>query len=198
MVDWRKIFCLGIVSAVALTCLAPDIPAATSVTSDLLFDRAVDASDVDVNPVTSIDRPMRGTTNLARPGGNPLWSIPLTLLSATRERPIFLASRRPPQRPAIPAPLEQVGLPATQIETDAERPPLALLGTVVGDGDAIAVFLNRGDQTILRLRSGELNAGWSVASVLKGEVVMTRAGRVETFVLQLPDSTYDSAKPRSP
>src|ERR1700731_1377944 len=30
------------------------------------------------------------------PGGNPLWGIPISALDATRERPIFSASRRPP------------------------------------------------------------------------------------------------------
>jgi general secretion pathway protein N len=197
MVSWHKIFCLGIVSGVVLTCLPLDLPAATSASSDLLSDRTDDASDVvNVTPVTPIDRPMSGATNPALPRGNPLWSIPFSVLSATRERPIFLASRRLPQRAVIPAAVEQVSLPSP--ETDAERPPLALLGTVVGDGDAIAVFLNRTNQAIVRLKSGDLNAGWSVASVLKGEVVLTRAGRVETFVLQLPDSTYGSAKSRSP
>jgi general secretion pathway protein N len=199
MVYWRKTFYLGIISGVVLTCLVPDLVAAISATSDLLADRPNDASDVvDVTPVTPIDGSKRGVTNPPLLRGNPLWSTPFSVLSATRERPIFLASRRPPQRAATPAALEQVSLPALPIEIDVERPPLALLGTVVGDGDAIAVFLNRDDQTILHLRSGDLNAGWSVASVLKGEVVLTRAGRVETFFLQLPDSTYGSAKSRSP
>src|ERR1700678_4820686 len=31
---------------------------------------------------------------------NPLWALPLTTLSTTRERPIFSASRRPPPRAA--------------------------------------------------------------------------------------------------
>src|SRR5262245_27099301 len=29
-------------------------------------------------------------------GGNPLWTIPLRALAATRDRPLFSASRRPP------------------------------------------------------------------------------------------------------
>jgi hypothetical protein len=36
------------------------------------------------------------------PGGNPLWGIPISLLSATRERPIFRASRHPPAPPDHP------------------------------------------------------------------------------------------------
>src|SRR5262245_34049779 len=40
------------------------------------------------------------------PRGNPLWAIPLESLNVTRERPIFLPSRRPPapQVVASPAP----------------------------------------------------------------------------------------------
>ena len=36
----------------------------------------------------------------ADPTGNPLWAIPLSSLTATRERPIFLPSRRAPA-PAV-------------------------------------------------------------------------------------------------
>src|SRR3954451_20914176 len=32
----------------------------------------------------------------ADPSGNPLWAVPLSSLTATRERPIFLPSRRAP------------------------------------------------------------------------------------------------------
>src|SRR5438874_1270933 len=35
------------------------------------------------------------------PGGNPLWGIPIRSLDATRERPIFSASRRPPMPPVV-------------------------------------------------------------------------------------------------
>lgn len=46
----------------------------------------------------------------APPGGNPLWGIPMDALSATRERPIFSASRRPPAPPSAPMPV--AGSPA--------------------------------------------------------------------------------------
>src|ERR1700704_3128577 len=35
------------------------------------------------------------------PGGNPLWGIPISALDATRERPVFSASRRPPMPPVV-------------------------------------------------------------------------------------------------
>ena len=36
----------------------------------------------------------------SEPSGNPLWAIPLSALTATRERPLFLPSRRAPA-PAV-------------------------------------------------------------------------------------------------
>ncbi|HKS60528.1 MAG TPA: hypothetical protein VJT13_02445, partial [Xanthobacteraceae bacterium] len=38
------------------------------------------------------------------PSGNPLWAIPLSSLNATRERPLFLPSRRAPA-PAVAGPV---------------------------------------------------------------------------------------------
>ncbi len=46
----------------------------------------------------------------SRPSGNPLWAIPLSSLTATRERPIFLPSRRAPA-PAVAATPQVVTLP---------------------------------------------------------------------------------------
>src|SRR5215813_8008992 len=58
------------------------------------------------------------------PRGNPLWSIPVKTLAATRDRPIFSPSRRPPPAPVIAAP--QV-LPAPVSKPAApESSPLSL------------------------------------------------------------------------
>jgi general secretion pathway protein N len=131
------------------------------------------------------------------PRGNPLWSVPLSVLTATKERPIFSASRRPPARAVVAPPVEQVTAPVANKASEPERPALALIGTVVGDGDAIAIFLDRSSMSVLRLRRGDINAGWSVDSILKGEVVLARASQTEAFVLQPPDSFRGSATPRS-
>lgn len=186
---WRTIIVGCLMLAAGRACGPAILHAATS-SSGSFFDRSEDASDsVDVGRVTPIEEPRREAIEDAAPrGGNPLWSIPLSELSATRERPIFLASRRPLPRAVASAPVEPVAAPQVRSETDGERPPLALIGTVVGDGDAIAVFVHQPSQAMLRLRSGDLNAGWSVASVVKGEVVLTRAGRAESFILPPPAS----------
>src|ERR1019366_725459 len=101
------------------------------------------------------------------PSGNPLWAIPLSVLTATQERPIFSASRRPPQRAVVALPVDQASAPAPQKVAEPERPPLALIGAVVGESDAIAVFLDRTNQKIVRLRQGETQAGWVLDSVLQ-------------------------------
>src|ERR1700739_4453914 len=49
------------------------------------------------------ERPAVPITQSA-PTGNPLWGIPLRVLTATRERPLFSPSRRPPAPPAVAAP----------------------------------------------------------------------------------------------
>jgi len=122
--------------------------AATSSTLDILSDdRAGDASsNVDVGAVKPLARPIREPAK-ALPSGNPLWSVPLSVLSATQEHPIFSASRRSPQR-AVVARSEQAVVPPPPAEP--ERPSLALIGAVVGDSDAIAVFLDRASQKIVR------------------------------------------------
>src|SRR5690349_6428339 len=100
------------------------------------------------------------------PRGNPLWSVPLSTLSATQERPIFSASRRPPPRAVVAPAAEQASAPPPPRPAEPERPPLALIGAVVGEGDSIAVFVDRTSQKMIRLRPGEAHAGWVLSSVL--------------------------------
>jgi hypothetical protein len=52
----------------------------------------------------------------AAPTGNPLWAIPLTDLSDTRDRPIFAPSRRPPPPPVVEKP--DVRPPPPRVDTN--------------------------------------------------------------------------------
>jgi general secretion pathway protein N len=108
--------------------------------------------------------------------------VPLSVLSVTRDRPIFSASRRPPQQAVVTPPVEQVRAPPPP--AGPEHPPLALIGAVVGDSDAIAVFLDRSNQKIVRLRQGDSHAGWEVSSVHGREVTLKKADQTETLALQ--------------
>ena len=163
--------------------------AATSATSDILSsERASEATDtVDLGSVKPIARPGReGGKPL--PSGNPLWAVPFSALLATQERPIFSVSRRPPQRAVVAPPVDQASAPAPQNPAEPERPPLALIGAVVGDSDAIAVFLDRTNQKVVRLRQGDTHAGWLLNSVLRREVTLKKGDRTEVVGLARADS----------
>jgi general secretion pathway protein N len=125
------------------------------------------------------------------PRGNPLWSIPLSALTATQERPVFSASRRPPPR-AVVAPVTLTSAPIPK-PVEPEHPALALIGSVVGDNDAIAVFVDRTNQGIVRLRAGDSHAGWLLSSVLPREVTLKKADRTEILALQKPDGPPNAA-----
>jgi general secretion pathway protein N len=183
MLSWRKIIGLALLSGGTLTGLSPELPAATSSTSDVLAtDRAPDAADsVDLGSIKPIARPSREASK-PLPGGNPLWAVPLSVLSVTRERPVFTASRRPPPQAVAMPQVEQVRAPPPP--AGPEHPPLSLIGAVVGDNDAIAVFLDRTNQKVVRLRQGDSHAGWEVSSVRGREVTLKKADQTETLGLQ--------------
>jgi general secretion pathway protein N len=61
---------------------------------------------------------------------------------------------------------------------------LALIGAVVGAGEAIAVFLDRASQKIIRLRPGESHGGWKLSGVESREVTFDKDNRSETLALQ--------------
>jgi general secretion pathway protein N len=187
MVKWPKNISFALLVSVVPTAGWVSAPqAATSATSNILSnDGAGDVADpIDIGGLKPLTKPNR---DLGKPlqTGNPLWSVPLSVLTATQERPIFSASRRPPQR-AVVAPV-QVSAPAPAKAAVPEHPPLALIGAVVGESDAIAVFLDRASQKIIRLRQGESHAGWLLSSIQRREVTFKKADQIEVVVLQRQD-----------
>jgi hypothetical protein len=104
--------------------------------------------------------------------GNPLWQLPLERLSVTRERPIFLPSRRPPRpRPAYVAPVA-FRLPAKPPEP--ERPAVSLIGTVIGTDVQIGLFFEKATNKVVRLRLGEEHQGWVLRLIKAREVTMVK------------------------
>ncbi len=155
--------------------------AATSPAPDILSDdRSPDA--VDVGRVKPLARPKVEPAKVL-PSGNPLWAVPLSALTATQARPIFSASRRPPQ-PAVVAPAPELASAPPPAPAEAEHPPLALIGAVVGSDQAIAVFLDRATQKVVRLRQGESHGGWKLSGVESREVTFNKDNRSETLVLR--------------
>jgi general secretion pathway protein N len=189
MVRWPKILGVALLPG-GLLFLAPvpSLHAATSSTVDILSSDAAsevrDAVDLGgVKPLANRER------SKPLPSGNPLWSVPLSALTATQERPIFSASRRPAQR-AVVAPFEeQSGAPVPVKAAEPEQSPLALIGAVVGDSDAIAIFLDRSSQKIVRLRQGDSHGGWELSLVQGREVTLKKADRTEVLGLKSGEAT---------
>jgi general secretion pathway protein N len=193
-----KIIGLALLSGLILTAgRVPVSRAATSATLDILPNDVTGAPErVEVGNL----KPLAGQKrDPAKPpvSGNPLWSVPLSVLTATQERPIFSASRRPPPRAVAGPPIQPVIAPVAK-PAEPERTALMLIGAVVGDSDAIAVFLDRTNQQIVRLRSGDTHAGWVLSSVLGREVTLKKAEQTEVLVLQRQDGSGSPALPGIP
>ena len=116
------------------------------------------------------------------PQGNPLWRIPMGSLSATRERPLFSASRRPPAPP--PAPAAPASIAKSSPPPEPERPPLTLQGTAIGKPRDIALVLDEASKGSVRLHVGEAAEGWRLRSVDRRAVTFEKDSR--TVVLSLP------------
>lgn len=138
----------------------------------------VTAAPVAPGPLTAPPpQPERVTT------GNPLWAIPMSRLSATREQPLFAPSRRPAPPPALarPAPVAVAPPPAPPAP---EKPQLSLLGTVAGSGERIGLFLDSTSKAVLRLKRGENHQGWTLRDVQPRQVELAKG--LDSTVLSLP------------
>lgn len=117
------------------------------------------------------------------PRGNPLWAIPLATLSATRERPIFSPSRRPPPAAEDTA-AEDAEPDAAPTEAASTAPNLTLVGTIAGAEEGFGIFLEGETQEVLRLRTGETHEGWVLKSVKAREATLSHGEN--TVTLSLP------------
>jgi hypothetical protein len=139
-------------------------------------------------PALGLDAPAPDTaTAPVVRSGNPLWAVPLSSLTVTRERPIFSSSRRPPPAPVAVAPVT-LAQPAPPPPRPAvpERPRLSLVGTVGGE-PGIAVFVDQTTQAIIRLRTGEGHDGWVLRAVGGREVTLQNDRDTAVLTLPRPD-----------
>jgi general secretion pathway protein N len=120
------------------------------------------------------------------PGGNPLWGIPVSSLSATRERPIFSVSRRPPAPPVAVQPVAEA--PAQPKPTEPERPHLTLVGTAIGKIQNVAVVFDPATKTLVRLHVGEAVSGWFLRSVDLRTITLEKNSQTVTLALPAPGS----------
>jgi general secretion pathway protein N len=126
-------------------------------------------------------QPLRAAIRELR--GNPLWAVPLRALTATRERPILVPSRRAPAPVVAGAPPPPPPAPPP-LPVAPERPQLALVGAVAGEEQGIALLLDRTTRDIIRLRIGEDVSGWVLRSVRGREAALQKDE--EIFHLALP------------
>jgi general secretion pathway protein N len=116
---------------------------------------------------------------------NPLDALQLGALTATRERPLFRPSRRPPPPAAVATPAPEPP-PPDERPVALEPPPFDLLGAVVGADVAIALLRNRATGEVLRLRQGEDAAGWRVGTIERRTVTLEREGVRQSLALSAP------------
>ena len=132
------------------------------------------------------------------PTGNPLWAVPLSTLTATRERPLFTPSRRAPA-PAVAGPVVAAPPPPPPPPpTEPERPQLVLVGAIASDSEGIAVFLDQATNNIVRLRTGQDHSGWVLRSVKGREATLQKDQQTTTLTLPVPGEAPAFAAPGVP
>jgi hypothetical protein len=120
---------------------------------------------------------------------NPLWAMPVKQFTVTRERPVFLPSRRPPApRPSAVTVAEAVAPPKPK---EPEQPQLSLVGTISGDDAKLAIFVDQATKAVVRLKLGENFQGWQLRSVQSREASFQKSQL--TFVVALPQPGLSQA-----
>jgi general secretion pathway protein N len=126
---------------------------------------------------------------------NPLWAIPLSALSATRNRPLFTPSRRPPAPIVTNAPAPVAARAPLPPPAAPEHPNFVLVGTVAGENDSVAVFIDNSTRDAVRLRTGEGHSGWVLQSVDRRTVTLQKGGQTETLELPKPGAVAQGTTP---
>jgi general secretion pathway protein N len=120
---------------------------------------------------------------------NPLWGMPVKQFNVTRERPIFLPSRRPPAPPPSAITVAKVAAPPKPKEP--EQPHLSLVGTISGDDVKFGIFIDQATNAVVRLKEGEDFQGWQLRSVQGRGVALQK--NQQSFVVSLPQPGLSQA-----
>lgn len=171
---WRAV--LSVAAGMAASALPGPPVIAAAPTGASPSELTTPTSLVDPSP-----QPARSAKRVA--SGNPLWAIPLSSLTATREHPLFSPSRRPPPPPVVAA-TYTVAAPPPPKPPEPDHPALTLVGTIVGKSEGIGVFLDQTTNDVVRIKTGQDHAGWTLRSVSGREVEFQNA-RMKA-VLSLP------------
>jgi hypothetical protein len=125
---------------------------------------------------------------------NPLWEIPLARLSATRERPIFSPSRRPPPS-AVAAEPAIVKAPVVR-KKEPEAPQFVLVGTIASEEEGFGIFLDQSTKGALRLKVGEDYQGWKLRAIRGREVTMEKDQQAAVLALPQPGAAHPGGEVR--
>ena len=169
-----------------------DARAATSAVELNPFEKSIDQGVVDPAPAP---RPARSGDMERPPTGNPLWAVPLRSLSATRERPIFSPSRRPPAPAIVAAPYTPPARPPAPKPVEPDHPLLSLVGTIVGGGGGIGVFVDQATKSVVRLRTGQGHDGWILRTVQGRDATFDKDRQTAKLSLPAPGGEQSAAAP---
>jgi hypothetical protein len=167
---------------------------------------AYTASGVDDAANPGIDNPGLDVTRHAMPPpdvtakpaeptvvANPLWAIPLSALTATRTRPLFTPSRRAPAPVVASVPVAVPRPPPAPPPAVPQHPNLTLVGTVAGENEGMAVFIDTATRDTVRLRTGEGHSGWILQSVERRAATLQKGEQTETLAMPKPTDTQAPA-----
>jgi general secretion pathway protein N len=192
--------CIVILALSASGLVSASVAAPDPIDTDLKADAR--AADVPLATWTPVDRSGPAQPALKQavqprqrtPDANPLWAVPLSVLSSTRERPIFSSSRRPPASAVATA-----AAPTTATAPkprDPDRPPLFLVGTIANGDERFGIFLNQSTAAALRLKLGEDFQGWKLSSVQGREATLEKNQEVVVLMLPQPGTALPAALSR--
>jgi hypothetical protein len=105
---------------------------------------------------------------------SPLAARPLDGFSATRDRPLFSPTRRPP----LPPPVLVAAPPPPPLP-----PNVALLGVIMDGEQAQAVVRAGPTEKVLRVSIGDDIGGWKVGQIEERKLVLLLNGRTATFTM---------------
>lgn len=109
---------------------------------------------------------------------NPVAALPLDSLTATRERPLFSPSRRPP--PPLAPMLASV---QSIVVKPIDPPSIVLLGIVSEGGQARAVLRTQSSSKVVRARLGDEVASWTVTRIEPRRLTLSHDDRAVSYAL---------------
>jgi general secretion pathway protein N len=194
-----------------IRCLILALPlcagASAAAVSDLSLDEQADGSKARASVPSNWSEPTTTVVEVTIPpsvppaaaertlSANPLWAMPLKQFSVTRERPIFLPSRRPPALATMAVAPPKIVVPPKPKEP--EQPQFSLVGTISSDEDKFGIFVDQATKAVVRLRVGEEFQGWKLQSVQGREASLEKNQQSAVLVLPAPGLSQPSVAVRN-